>query len=213
MTNSSNLVFQHTQLASVFDQTSDALMVVLFAKTASPYYKLAVNIAEGATQYAALDLSGLPVHVCRFGKTAEQAARCVSLMGYTRSWASTQVFAAGRLIDGRLDEAMETLRCYQNGCASADSRAHCQRVAAGVLVGQPVQRWSTNIVFSIVEGVHKPAPELPAQRLVFPCKRILRDQCLDPDHPATLNDQLQALAVEHEAAWCPLFDADALEML
>lgn len=198
------------ELLDAFTLAREELMVVVFAKTTSPYYKLAVNIATGASRYREHVLDGTVVHLCGFGRTAEQAARADSLLTYVTSWASTQVFAGGRLLGNSIHSARATLRCFQDASECTDHRAHCYLLSTDALVLPPVSqsRGGLQINLSVYEGpAPTPPPTVLMTRHLMPCKQAARSRCLDKDHPASLVDQVQAVAVSAETAWCPLFNA------
>lgn len=205
-----------TELLDAFTMARNELMVIVFAKTTSPYYKLAVNIASGASRYRVHDLDGSVVHLCAFGRTAEQAARADSLLTYTESWASTQVFAGGRLLGNSIHAAKSTLRCFQDASECTDHRAHCHTLATDVLRTPPVSQGAggLHINLSVYDGpAPSPPPAVLMTRYLMPCKRAHFSRCLDKAHPASLVDQVQAIAVGAETAWCPLFDASKFRII
>lgn len=205
-----------TEMQDAFTLAREELMVVVFAKTSSPYYKLAVNVASGASTYREHALDGSLVHLCAFGRTPEQAARADSLLAYTGAWASTQVFAGGRLLGGSVHSAKSTLRCYQDASECTDHRAHCHTLASDVLKPPPMTKGAggLQINLSLYEGpAPNPPPAVPMTRYLMPCKRASHSRCLDDAHPASLVDQVQAVAVGAETAWCPLFDASKFRII
>ena len=203
------IALAHPDLIDVFDLSKQHLLSLVFAKTASPYYRLAVNVATGACLYREHQLDKATVHVCGFARTPEDAARASSVIGYVQGWASTQIFVGGRLLTKNAYMVQETLRCYQDAGACDNSQAHCFQISTNVMRHRQVQGGGgLNIRISHYEGpAPAPEPAVFVDQYLMPCKRAMRPGMLDHDHPATLEQQLQAQAVAQETAWCPYFDA------
>ncbi|MFT5725683.1 MAG: hypothetical protein ACI9JN_002810 [Bacteroidia bacterium] len=50
--------------------------------------------------------------------------------------------------------------------------------------------------------------EIEIDRYVFPCKRLYYYFKFQKDHPASIENQIQAEAVNSGCDWCPNFNAD-----
>ena len=200
---------EQTEPADVFQLSKDNLIVIVFAKTNSPYFGLVVNIAKGASTYHETKMDKTSVHTCVFGRSPEQAARAITLLRYVESWATKQLFVAGRLVTSGVQAVLATLECYQLACHCANADAHCL-----LLTDEAFKRdrlASTGAMMTIriaMPGEETPPQEAPEKpkRYVMPCHRAYGYDKIERDHPASWKDQVQAIAVHHETDWCPLFD-------
>lgn len=183
------------------------LLCVVFPKTNSPYYRHAIDVARQGQEYRESKGEAGVVHACSFPRTSGGAARAMQLLIWTRGWAGTQVFTAGRY-NTRVDEVIHTLDCYQQALACSDTRAHCLVVADNVL---PDSRCEGALTFTIHIADTPPAPELPrrGRRFVLPCRRACHGFRIAPAHPSDWAHQFQQAAVEHASDWCPLLDLSA----
>lgn len=216
MTKTEHVALAHVELPDVFEMARKHLLVAVFARTTSPYYKLAVNIATGAHLYRTHEIEKLSVHVCAFARTPEEAARATALLGYIETWASTQVFVGGRMAKpGELYRLASTLRCYQSASSCDNPAAHCLDITADAFKARPMSRSGGLSINLVVHDapVPPPAPSVPLQRFVMPCKLAFQPNSLHRDHPASWREQIQAQAVNHDTDWCPLFDADKFSEL
>lgn len=187
---------------NAFQLSRDNLLVAVFAKTTSPYFALAVNIAKGATHYFENSVDKSPVYTCVFGRTAEQAARAIALLRYIDSWATRQLFVAGRLVTQDVGTIMNTLDCYQTASHCTNTDAHCL-----LFIDEPFQQqrqYGGGVGFSIslTSDENRPKPK----RFVMPCKLAFAHERLSRDHPTSWEDQVQAIAVKKTVDWCPLLD-------
>ena len=84
------------ELVRSVDPIADSLghlLVVSLPKSTSQLYPLAANIAEGATKHTTIEVDRKPVHLAAFGRSRDEAARALALMGYVSGWKTAQVFA------------------------------------------------------------------------------------------------------------------------
>ncbi len=216
MMKTETVALSHPEFLDVFELARKHLLVAVFAKTNSPYYKLAVNVAAGAHLYRLHEIEKLSVHVCAFARTPEEAARATALLGYIETWASTQVFVGGRMAKpSELYRLANTLRCYQSASSCNNPDAHCLDITAEVFKARSMSRtggMSINVV--VHDGVvPPPAPAIPLPRFVIPCKLAFQNNSLHRDHPASWREQIQAQAVSHETDWCPRFNAGKFSQL
>lgn len=189
----------------VFQLSKDNLLVVVFAKTTSPYFALAINIAQGATSYSERTIDKSPVYTCVFGRSAEQAARVIALLRYVDSWATKQLFVAGRLVTQPTATIIETLNCYQTGSCCTNTDAHCLQISENPFQ-QPFQS-NGGMGFSISLKVDEIQLSKPKQKkFIFPCKIAFSCDRLSREHPANWEDQVQAITVKKSVDWCPLLD-------
>ena len=116
---------------------------------------------------------------------------------------------------GELFRLVNTLRCYQSASSCHNPDAHCLDITAEAFKHRPMSRaGGLNINLVIHEAVvPPPAPSVPLQRFVIPCKLAFQTNSLHRDHPASWRDQIQAQAVGHDTDWCPRFDAAKFDVL
>lgn len=182
-------------------------MVIVFAKTTSPYFGLAVNIAKGASLYHEAKLDKTTIHTCAFGRSSEQAARAITLLRYIESWATKQLFVAGRLVTCSVIEIQATLECFQIASHCTNSDAHCLALTDEVFSSDAQNTPGGMIIKIIMPGEPTPKVELPKpKRFIMPCKRAHAFEKINREHPASWLDQVQAITVRQELDWCPFLD-------
>ena len=162
------------------------LLGVMFTKSSSSSYKIAVSVAKGAARYYENDFDGTMAHFVLFDKTREEAIRAKSLLEYAKTWRSTQVFAGGKGLASAY-RAISVLECYAIAKSCNDYRAHCYVVP---------QNYSYNFTED--------------QNLIFPCRFIygFSDRRILANHPSSVEDQFQALAIRRGCDFCPYFNAE-----
>lgn len=171
------------------------VMAVSFPRSRSAGYAAAVNIAQHAEKYSEADMGGVLFHYAAFGRSREQVALALSVTRYLEGIKAVQFYAGGKLILERL-RIDSVLTCFLEACACTDHLAHCNRVVASPFSGVI----SDNDVVDLdLAGV--------ASGYVFPCAFLLQwgGPGLQRGHPATPEDQIQALAVRRGCDWCPNF--------
>ncbi len=181
------------------------LLSVIFGKTSSSSYPLALDLARGAPSYDEGMIEGKLFHVAHFAKDREGAQRAYLLLNHAAKWSSFEVYARGRPIHSTFD-IFGVLQCYLEALACSDFRAHCLCVIEDNLEEK------SRPLLSIEFFPKKITPPDPIIRLVnrfsFPCSRLLRNFSFrfQPGHPASKPDQIQAEAVKKNIDICPIFD-------
>lgn len=201
-----------SELASQIDPMVGSignLMGVAFGKTNSPGYQMALRLAQTASRYAEANVDGAKHHFAVFGRTRDDAARCLALLEMCRGWKSFRVFVQGRLV-GDTWEARWILGCYSKAIACDDWRAHCHRI-----IDDPRTTHVRNRVVLTIGLQLRLSDEEPPRpdRYVFPCAHLLSNFHFMSDHPSSYRDQIQAGAVTRGCDWCPLFDPDGFRKL
>lgn len=164
-----------------FVESVGQMLVVAFPKSNSKNFPFAVHVAESAYKYVVAEINGMAMHIAVLGFTNSDAGKARLLLDYTRNWKGTLVFHNGSLL-GNVYNVSSTIDCYITAEACIDKKAHCNTVFYSY--GQDKQ-------------------------FLFPCKFIAGYFRPDSRHPSTIQDQIQALAVERNCDWCPNFDPDA----
>lgn len=184
----------------------DNLVVMVFAKTTSPYFQHAVGIAQGAAQYSAMTVGKDTLHTAVFSREPEQAARAIALLRFASGWHTLQIFAGGRLHTGEPYAVHAILECYQQARHCVDADAHCLRLLGNAFKVPPSQRSSSFSIQIALPGEKITERELPKEvRFITPCRLLPDREFIEREHPATWSDQVQALAVSRGTDWCPLF--------
>lgn len=181
------------------------LMVVLFPKSTSKNYPLAVNIAVGAAYYDAKLIDGVLINYAVFSKNREQAGRLQGLLDYISEWKGVQFFINGQL-EKDLIKINRVLVCYLKASSCNDWRAHCFKVIDDPL-RQEINDHRSELIIRITDKPAMPKVAIEIDQYVFPCSLIYHFKVFQANHPATMEDQIQAESVRFGASWCPLFDA------
>ena len=185
------------------------LLAISFGKSSSPSYPLAVNVAQGATKYAELEIAGKPVHFVAFARTREDAARARTILDYVSGWKTTQIFAGGKLIQDRWS-VVQVLNCYLEASACNDRTAHCHRVIDDpYLKGGELGGRGLSLKIQVSLDPEPLKKEVRIDRYIFPCSFLQNRFRFQVDHPASPQDQIQAEAVKVGCDWCPYFDPTA----
>lgn len=171
-----------------------ALIVLVFPNSRSPNRQAAVNLAEQAERYTALDIDGACWHLAQFARTPAQVDLALALINMVKGWKGTQAFVSGRACHDiwRLEQV---LGCLQQATRCHNPSAHCQTVITDYNVPPP--RFSGFFGGQSVQPV----------RWLHPCRLIAQYGAnrVDPAIQASATDQLQAQAVRYECEWCPNF--------
>lgn len=178
-----------TDLDLIRDSLEQAL-AVSFPKSRSAAHAAAVNIAQQANKYALVNIEGQDFHYAVFGRDADQVAKALALSRYLRGLKAVQFFARGTLIVSTF-KVEEVLACYLQATTCTDQSAHCLQVVPDPF---PAAMFS----LELNDG--------RTSNYLFPCAYLARWQPrLFREHPASPEDQIQAMAVKHGCDWCPNF--------
>lgn len=165
------------------------LVAIAFEKNSSPNFNLVLGMCQEASAYAVQD----SLHIAVF--SAAEAERALVVLNSAKAWRSLKVFLDGKLQFNAFT-AVELLECYLSSQRCNDWRAHCFEVIA-----HPRNQSDPRF-----QAWHMRSP-VKSDRYVFPCKRLLRSNFkLDPSHPSSDADQVQAFAVKLGCESCPNFN-------
>lgn len=186
----------------------DYLVLVLFVKSRSDAFPWALSAARQGKLFEEFDLDSMKVFLAGFVPTFSGAQQAMDLIHYVRGWKGTHFYAQGRMIIGEMEPALyleSVLKCFADSCASRDYRAHCFR-----LIDNPFEPLSPYRRF---DHIHMYFRHFEAKAddgtCVFPCSHMLQWFEAQPDHPASVRDQIQAEGVAKMCDVCPRFDPDA----
>ncbi|SJN59850.1 hypothetical protein VR7878_03749 [Vibrio ruber DSM 16370] len=80
-----------------FSESFSSLLVIVFSKSNSKNFPLALNIARGAEKFAETSVDGKTTYSVCFGGNQVDAARAIAFLDYAASWKGVQIFSRGRL--------------------------------------------------------------------------------------------------------------------
>jgi hypothetical protein len=196
--------FTHQNLAEL---SREYLVIVLFLRSRSDAFPLALDVAINAPLFVERDLETLKIYVAGFVATFEGATQAMDLIHYVRGWKGTHFYAQGRMIIGEMGPAFSleaVLKCFADSCAARDYRAHCFRLIDNPF--EPLARYRTfDHVAPYFRHFEAKADD---GTYVFPCRHMLQWFRAQKDHPASIPDQIQAEGVDKMCDVCPRFDPD-----
>lgn len=196
--------FTHDNLSRL---SRDYLVLVLFVKSRSDAFPWALDVASRAPLFARRDLETLKIYVAGFVPTFDGTMQAMDLIHYVRGWKGTHFYAQGRMIIGEMEQAFHlesVLKCFADSCAARDYRAHCFR-----LIDDPFDPLAPYRNFDHIAPYfrHFEAKSVDGT-YVFPCRHMLQWFRAQKDHPASIQDQIQAQGVDKMCDVCPRFEAD-----
>lgn len=181
------------------------LIVTMFFQTTSINYKEAVSIAGGASFFRQIIVEGKQVNLVGFDKTKKDISKFMTLHPLIASWKSARLFAGGRPLSNTY-YAHETIRCYLKSLSCRNYEAYCWQIVEHPSYKD--NRPFTGFVITLKDPTaFQPPPPPPPPLFLRPCRRLDCSR-LSKYHPATLIDQLQAIAVDENVDWCPNFKPD-----
>ncbi len=171
------------------------VVAVSFPKSRSAGYAAAVNIAQQAEKYGEADMGGMLFHYAAFGRSREQVALALAVARYLEGIKAVQFYAGGKLIIERM-RTESVLACYLEACACNDHLAHCNKVVTAPFSGAVVDNDLGDLDDLLTKAGY-----------LFPCAFLLRWGApgLQRNHPASPEDQIQAMGVRMGCDWCPNF--------
>ncbi|SDH09137.1 hypothetical protein SAMN05216466_10767 [Paraburkholderia phenazinium] len=192
---------------SLCDLSREYLALVVFVKSRSGAFDLAMDVAKLAPLLVERDLESLKIYVAGFPQTLEGAIRAMDLIHYVRGWKGTHFYARGRMIIGEMKQAYDieaVLQCFSESCAASDFRAHCHRT-----IDTP---YFPIVQLIKLERIHPMFRHITAQSdegiYTFPCKHMLQWFQAQEHHQASVRDQIQAEGVAKMCDVCPRFNPD-----
>lgn len=204
------IMSQGTDLASIdLPALSRSMAIAIsFPASRAAAYDAAVNVAEQAEAYRVATVGKSRFHLAGFGRTRAQASLALSLCGYIRSLKGVQYYGGGKLLLGWV--AVESvLLCYLEATACNDFRAHCYRTLDEDQMYRRPRRPGNYVNIGPGAPVDGEKP-----RYLLPCTYLLKNQFgIDPDHPSSPQDQIQAAGIERGCDWCPHFNPKELKTL
>lgn len=188
-----------------FEASLRFLLVIVFPKSSSKNFSLALNIAEGAKQFGVSKVGGKPIYFACFGKNQVDVGRAIAVLDYVRTWKGVQIFSGGRLLLNTYG-IEQVLSCFLKAQSCKDPSAHCHSIIDDPFSDE-IEDESLSI--SIHASEHPPLiQEIEIKRFLFPCNFLLQRFRLQKEHPATVENQIQAAAVSQGCDWCPNFNQD-----
>lgn len=199
--------FSHENLSM---QSHKYLVIVLFVKSRSDVFPLALEAAKQAPLFAVRDLETLKIFVSGFLPTFEGATQAMDLIHYVRGWKGTHFYARGRMVIGDMEQAFlleAVVKCFADSCSAKDFRAHCFRLIDNPFDPLAPYRNLDHVV------PHLRHLEAKAEQglYVFPCRHMLQWFSAQRRHPSSIVDQIQADGISKLCDICPRFDPDSFD--
>lgn len=193
--------FNHDNLMRV---SADHLIVVMFMKSRSGAFPVALEIARQAELFAERDLESMKIYIAGFPATARGAMLALDLIHYVRGWSGTHFYAQRRMIIGDMEQAHHiesVLTCFINSCSSPDYRAHCHRTIddpyfpiVNLILLEHIHQWFRHVT-----------PKSDHGRFIFPCTYMLQWFQAQPTSEASIPEQIHAAGIEKFCDVCPRF--------
>jgi hypothetical protein len=167
----------------------ELVVAILFPKSRSAGYAASLNLALQAEKYGEAEIGGTLFHYAAFGRSREQVALALAVARYLDGVKAVQFYAGGKMILERL-RVESVLTCYLEAGACNDHLAHCNKVV-------------TNPFGGAISNDDRGSPG----GYLFPCSFLLQwgNPSLQRQHPSSLKNQIQAMAVRNGCDWCPNF--------
>ena len=203
--------------STLVDWSSLGSLAVMFPKTRSAAYDAAVSAAQKADLYTEQQVGKSLFHLAGFGRAREQVSLALMVIRHMRGIKGFQACGRGAEVMDRF-QIEKVLTCYIQAAGCADARAHChvvvdERTLFAVGGGVCDSLYSTIHVSIGRSGTPKGLEWVTSigQR-TFPCRYLLtRNFRLQPDHPSSEADQIQAGAAREGCDWCPNFNQGRVE--
>lgn len=192
-------VIEQNQELDPFKVSDGMLLTVAFPKSRSKQYPIALAIYERAAKRGTTQIGGTTYHVAAFEKSRQDAALCKALLECTKNLDGVMMFIDGMLVDDDVDVRL-MINCYCRSFLVSNPAAHCLKI-----IDDPKYKEKRFAGYVIsINPVKYNAHQV--DQYGFPCKQLWQHMNLDPDHPATYQEQMQARAVEYSLHACPKFD-------
>lgn len=192
-------VIEQNQELDPFKVSDGMLLTVAFPKSRSKQYPIALAIYERVVKRGTAEIGGTTYHVAAFEKNRQDAALCKALLECTKNLDGVMMFIDGMLVDDDVDVRL-MINCYCRSFLVSNPAAHCLKI-----IDDPKYKEKRFAGYVIsINPVKYNAHQV--DQYGFPCKQLWQHMNLDPDHPATYQEQMQARAVEYSLHACPKFD-------
>jgi hypothetical protein len=195
--NESELIKADADAPALLSDMHRYFLVLVFGKTNSYSYELAVMTARRAPHYTEWRRGRNLLHIAAFDEPTDDVFR---LARYIEGWKLAHLYVWGRMQG--LYGAVLTLNCYAAAARCTDYKAHCYVVVSGIAKNQSD---STN-------GYYLSSGTTPDQ-YIFPCRLLHPYFRFQKGLGLSAEVQIQASAVERGCEWCPLFDPGAYAKL
>jgi hypothetical protein len=174
-------------------------------------YPVAVRLARAAPNYKEGEIDGTLFHIAGFQKSPAEL-RCVAHLLDCQGAKDLRIYVDTHAIDAW--EFASVIRCYLRSCRCTDWRAYCQKVTTQLFSDERSEDRSMSLRITLTH-IHSEENKLPARRYLFPCAYLVERAPvrLERSHPASVEAQVQAIAVKLGCDLCPRFDADAFREL
>lgn len=178
------------------------LLVVVFPKSRARSYPVAVTVASNAAFFETGKLEGTTVHVAAFAKTAEDAARALSVMDSLQGIKGVQYWAQGNSL-GSTRRLRNVIECYMASHRVEDPRYYCRSSVTVDEGGTPT------FTINMLELMGFARNRRAERRGQVPCRLVSIYSLGAVRSKSAWRSMVQSAAVEKNCDACPRFDIDA----
>lgn len=192
--------------------SSDFLFTVLFPKSNSKIFPVALKIAHRASQIEEGVIDGRIFYLVSVSKNIDDIRVGKLLLQYVSKWTGSRVYVSDTEHRSSF-QVMLVLECIIKALSCNDPKAHCYVVKDHPVVAQMKSSFGFGAIS--FDGINPEYAKLQqAPKLLIPCRYIAdHTGLIQHGHPSSIPDQIQAAAVRHGCHWCPMFDAKKVEII
>jgi len=175
-------------------------LVIVFHKSKSVNYPIALSFAKLCTSYAEITLEGAVVNCVAAKPDPSDYSSAAAIIRLAMEWKGTLVMSHGKVLPNRtISSILGIIDCYQDACSCGNYRANC---------------------FGVYEAPFDAYNYSSAKRIryLFPCKRLRADSCSVHIHintalPIPMSEQIFACGLSHGYTICPCFHPDEFRIV
>lgn len=198
--------------AQMIVRSTNSNFTIAFPKSKSRNFPAALSLAKLADEFEEKVDGKAVYYVSVFSVNQKNCSLLIALLDLAIDWKGVHIFLNGRPLN-RSRHLTEMLKCYRDSLRVKDHKAYCFEIKESL--GSP-SYGSMVFEIRIINGnklSNKEDDAKPTQ-WVYPCKKLSNvARFLNKLHPASLQNQLQAQAVEVGCDLCPNFNAYDLQEL
>ncbi|GEA64900.1 hypothetical protein QUG64_04060 [Acinetobacter lwoffii] len=199
--------------AQMIVRSLNSNFTIAFPKSKSRNFPAALSLAKLADEFEEKIDGKAVYYISTFSINQKNCSLLIALLDLAIDWKGVHIFLDGKPLN-RSRYLAEMLRCYRNSFRVKDHKAYCFEIKEDL--GSPnygSMIFELRIINENDTLLSKESDKKPTQ-WIYPCKQLSgAARFLNKCHPASLQDQLQAKAVEVSCDLCPNFNAYDLQEL
>jgi hypothetical protein len=122
-----------------FYSIPDSWLSILFSKSKSQNYNLALMIANASKYFSEIDINGAQINIVGFGEGEQEANRASELLKLVSKWKGTICFSKRRIVDN-INAIPYVLSCYKMACKHSNHGHYCRKEIDDSPIGFPCKR-------------------------------------------------------------------------